>query len=179
VRAAEEWEHSERMKNDPEYRKQKLDEERKKAEDEKALEMTRKESLASLRRSMAQSDSDSDALAPGSVSIGVKATGQIAARVQLLQDRIAAKGYRPSRDTAMLVIRTTERLYEAVRLVAFERMQTLKSTGLPIDAQFDVARADLVLPAAVRNFCQDPTVTTGSALELAASCLKQYARPPP
>lgn len=125
--------------------------------------------IQSRRRAQSSdSESETERFAPGVVNIGIKASAARNTEVTQLQDLMSAKagGYRPTRDSAMLAVRISHRLYEAVRLVAY------------VHAHDNLPSAADLTPQLVRNFCEQPAVTTHSALELAASCLELYARPP-
>lgn len=105
----------------------------------------------------------SDPAAASGVSTCESSTASTFDEAEMLQDRMAAQGPRPSRDSVMLVLRTTHRLYKGVRAVAFAHKL------------YSVSSADKLRPVDVRNFCQDASATAKSALELAASCIKLYA----
>lgn len=104
----------------------------------------------------------SDPAAASGVSTGESDTASTFDQAEMLQDRMAAQGPRPSRDSVILVLRTTHRLYTGVRAVAFAHKL------------YAVSSAEKLQPSDVRNFCQDSEATAKSALELAASSLKLY-----
>ena len=94
-----------------------------------------------------------------------------------LASYIASKsdGWKPPRDTLVLALRMTHRLYELARGVAYQHTREQANAGVGgLDADLLKPDESLVPPYAVRRFCGDPNPTE-SALELAASCLKKYA----
>lgn len=133
-----------------------------------------KKGLRARRASLYASDDDDTGFFAGDVAaIGSVAPEPLNSQAQYLQDMTRAINYGGkgiTRDSAILIMRITDRLYEGVRAVAFAHKLAEKQTS-PIDPQFDVARADLMTPQAVHNFCADSGVTILSALDLAVNCL--------
>lgn len=109
----------------------------------------------------AESESDTDAFAPGTVAIGTQmAKGRGAEDlVNAVTARIKAeKGYIPVRDSIVLAMRVTERLYQAVRDAGFCRASESDRLG--------IENVDNVTQAMVRSFCGHPNITAKSALDL-------------
>ena len=77
------------------------------------------------------------------------------------------KGWKPPRDSVVLALRLTHRIYDLIRNIAFHRNPDLK--GLQDESE--------ITPRQVRQFCADERAVPQSALELAASLLKKYSPP--
>ena len=145
---------------------------------------TLKEALALRRKSTsAESGSDSDTasafskLQASAASFDVYAGVEFVNDVDRLQSRFQQDNpslrWKPPRDSLVLAIRLTHRMYDLVRSIAFKRTKQQKAKGLEFDRDLDKENESLVLPATVRRFCNGKYEKTLSALELAASALKR------
>ena len=92
--------------------------------------------------------------------------------VSRLQDSFKAESngatWSPPRDSVVLAVRLTNRLYELVRRIVYMRDKSFESNGIPEDE---------IRPAQVRNF-SGPGPENGetkSALELVAGLLQTFA----
>lgn len=92
--------------------------------------------------------------------------------VSRLQDSFKAESkgatWSPPRDSVVLAVRLTNRLYELVRRIVYMRDKSFESSGVPEDE---------IRPAQVRNYCGPGPENgeTKSALELVAVLLQTFA----
>lgn len=119
--------------------------------------------------------SDTERFAPGVVSIGAKLDVSRDSAVRTIQASYATKTGQqpPSRDSAVLALRTTEALYFGVRNVCFSRVRSMAAPPL----EYYASQVSDLEPRAVRNFCGRSGIRVASALELAAVCLQLSWKP--
>jgi len=101
-------------------------------------------------------------------------------RMQSLFEADSNSTWKPPRDSVVLAVRVTHRLYELCRNVVFKTaMRQKQELGVAsIDPKLNVENATLLLPATVRNFC-GPLPQNGetkTSLELAAMLLSKLAK---
>jgi hypothetical protein len=151
----------------------------KRVEDEfiKTMASLEEAKVAEMRKQT--NDEMKQAMRRRSASVGLYSGSEFIVQVNRVQTKLESgpNGWKPPRDSLVLALRLTHRLYGLVRRIAFvHASEQAKLDPSSVPDEFKKGSEEELLPSTVRMFCDEENTVTDSALELAALCLSKYAR---
>lgn len=151
----------------------------KRVEDEFIKTMTSLEDAKVAATRKQTNDEMKEAMRRRSASVGLYSGPEFIVQVNRVQAKLESgpNGWKPPRDSLVLALRLTHRLYGLVRRIAFvHASEQAKLDPSSVPDEFKKGSEEELLPSTVRMFCDEENTVTDSALELAALCLSKYAR---